>query len=614
MASSINRIKASNGSSNAAVATVQNLRSSGSAPIIVDTVAGIPAYFMASMGTPHTFVDPITAETITVISEASAVDFAGHVNGANLEIDTIAPGYVDAGSKVGDIVIIRPTTQWADNVASILAASLNDDGTMKAAAVQAALGIGSEPLNGWNALGYAPNSVTALGNRSYSMVFNAVNLTDRLSTGMRLRMTRTAAAPTQCTSLNGTTQYYSKSSPAGMTFTDDFTVSAWVKLSSYSASESAIATRFNGTSGWYFYIDASGRVALIGHNAGAGNYSLVISYQSIPLNRWVHVSAQLDMSAFTATPTTSYTMINGIDVPASVIRAGTNPTALIQAGNLEIGSRNSGVAPLAGKIAQVAIYSAKVTQATILASMNQGLAGTETSLISAYSFNNTINDLNANANNLTANGSAVATNADSPFAQAATAGSLEYGIITAASFSTNTTLTVQVPEGSAIPTSGGVSAVSYATVKMPYGFPGQRGKWIILSLVRSQWVQNPATTDVWYNVGSHQLVVPIGDWNLGYNNSPIMAASTVDIFLATLSTANNSESDTEFTVESYAGVSGAAFGAPINRFRHRNMSTATIYYLNLKHHNGTGSIYLYNADTGAGMNAWPIIEAELDLV
>jgi len=73
-------------------------------------VQGINDTFCASMGTPHTFVDPVTSETITVISEATAVDFIGHVDGANLEIDTIAPGYTDAGSAVGDIIIIKPTT------------------------------------------------------------------------------------------------------------------------------------------------------------------------------------------------------------------------------------------------------------------------------------------------------------------------------------------------------------------------------------------------------------------------------------------------------------------------------------------------------------------------
>lgn len=131
---SIEQIKASDGSGNANVATVQNTRTAGATTIIVDTVLGINgAGFTGSMGTPHTFTDPITSETITVISEATAVDFVGHVDGSNLEIDAIAPGYTDAGSAVGDIVIIRPTTQYSDNLADVLDASHNDNGTLKVA-------------------------------------------------------------------------------------------------------------------------------------------------------------------------------------------------------------------------------------------------------------------------------------------------------------------------------------------------------------------------------------------------------------------------------------------------------------------------------------------------
>lgn len=128
---SINALKASDGSGNASVATVSNTRAPLATTIQVDTVQGINDDFFGTMGTPHTFTDPVTGETITVISEATAVDFRGHVDGSNLEIDEIAPGYTDAGSSVGDIVIIRPTTQWGDQVAEVLEVSHNDNGTIK---------------------------------------------------------------------------------------------------------------------------------------------------------------------------------------------------------------------------------------------------------------------------------------------------------------------------------------------------------------------------------------------------------------------------------------------------------------------------------------------------
>jgi hypothetical protein len=334
-------------------------------------------------------------------------------------------------------------------------------------------GIGASAYaNGWTPiLGSTPNTVTYNGNRNYDLVFNSVDLSSTISPGQKLKLTRTVAAPSQCTSLNGTTQYYSKTSPAGMTFTNNFAVSAWVKLTHYGET-STIASRYNATSGWLFFIASNGQVNLQGNNAGSGNAFTFNSYQSIPLNKWVHVSAQIDMTVTTNTATTNYVMIDGADVPGVATRAGTNPTALVQAGNLEIGSYNAGTSPFPGKIAQVAIYNAKIPQATIKASCNQTLSGSETSLISAYSFNGVITDLNTtNANNLTAQGSAVATATDSPFANAVTAGLQEYAEINSVTFSTNTTVNVRVPDTSILPTSGGVSNVYYAVGANPYGLP-----------------------------------------------------------------------------------------------------------------------------------------------
>lgn len=329
-------------------------------------------------------------------------------------------------------------------------------------------------FNGWQDLGDTPDTITPSSSVPgvYDLVFNAIDHTSKLSGFMKMQLTRTIAAPTKSTSLDGVAQYFSKTSPAGMTFTDAFAVSAWIKLTNYGASDVVIASRYNGSSGWVLSIQNTGAVALAGFNGGSGNISYVNSYAGVPLNKWVHITAQLDMSSFTATTTTSYIMIDGIDTACTVARAGSNPTSLLQAGNLEIGSRNGGSLCFPGKIAQVAIYGAKVTQATILASKNQTLTGSESNLISAYSFNNTISDLNTtNSNNLTAQGSAVATNADSPFANGLAAGLLEYLEVLDISFSTNTTITVRVTNGCQIPVTGGISSVKYSNSANPYGLP-----------------------------------------------------------------------------------------------------------------------------------------------
>ncbi len=382
---------------------------------------------------------------------------------------------------------------------------------------------GTASATGWSPLGATPDTVTALGNNSFSMVYNANDLTDTLTNGMRIRATRTVAAPNTAFSLDGTNDYYVKTTPNKLTFTDDFVCSAWVYLTSYAVA--GVISRYNGTSGWKLQIDATGQFQLAGFNAASGNYSYVQSYQSIPLNRWVHIAAQLDMSTFTATTTTSYCMIDGVDVPASVGRAGTNPTALVQAGNLEIGSTNGGTNPFPGYIDQVAVYSAKVTQATILASINRALSGSETNLASAYS-NGSVNDLNTTTpNNLTATNGAT-TVASSPFGNRGVSTTLEYGVVMANTFSTNTTVTVQVPEGCQLPTTGGISSVDYSTQNVPYGFPRDKGRWGLVSVYNAA-IGNITLTTNQYSALNAQLKAPIGAWEIGYSGCVLISATTV---------------------------------------------------------------------------------------
>lgn len=446
--------------------------------------------------------------------------------------------------------------------------------------------------DGWTSLGSTPSSVVYNGNRSYTCTFSSVNLTTTISPGYRFRTTRTVTAPTQSTSLNGTTQYYSKTSPAGMTFTDDFVVSAWVKMTSY-GTVSAIISRYNGTSGWTLQINASGQVQLAGFNAGAGNNSFVLSSQSIPLNKWTHITAQLDMSTFTATSTTSYIMLDGVDVPCTVTRAGTNPTALVQAGDINVGAA-SATTPFPGKIAQVAVFNAKVTQATMRGYMSQGLLGTETSLISAYSFNGVITDLNtSNANNLTANGSAVATNADSPFGGLSSgliSPTSDYGIVMSASFSTSTTVVVQVPEGCAIPTTGGVASVAYSSNKVPFNFPDDMGKWRIAIPWKSQTAT--ASNATFAQMAGMQLIVPIGAWALGFNLC-LYSTVVIDMYFNFSSTSQTGLASTTSDTSTQARISNPAAGGLTGQFLIRNsynLSVATTFLM-----------YSLGATTGCGL-------------
>jgi len=470
--------------------------------------------------------------------------------------------------------------------------------------------------DGWIDPADVPDTVTANGNRSYDLVFNANDLTDTISPGMRLKLTRTATAPTQCADLEASSsQYFNKTSPTGMTFTDDFVVSAWIKVESL-GTQQYIASRLNGTSGWGLRIDANGQVCLFGINAGGTNYSWVVSYQSVPIGKWVHVAAQLDMSAFTATTTTSYVMIDGKDVPASVARGGTNPTALVQAGNLEIGATNGGATSFDGKIAQVAIYSAKVTQATVLASMHQTLSGSETSLVSAYSLSNTINDLSANANNLTAQNSAVATATDSPFA-GGSVGTTEYAIVTKAAFSTNTTLTVQVPEGYAIPTSGGISAVRYSTHRAPYGFPAQKSKWELFTMLGAS-ATGTAAAGAYVSPGSYGINLTVGDWDL-YALLSVQQSNTSAALYAprvAISTSATDPTDLEMLQSFVQRTSSTS--ASINQatiYKPLSVTSLTQYYAIVSPEAGAGTISVGLAASRVSDDEYTtLIRAEFNLL
>jgi len=607
--------------SNGVVGTVTN--TSGVAP-------ATGAFAVNAQGTPDKTVAIYTGVAYVTATPSSQTSQALRINCTVSGNLTIADN--SSGSTKYDWIYIsisstnaaNPNTA-ADNVATIVASrssnASTDDGTpptygyciavvtvangfttitngnISDRRAQARISSTSSSNTGWTTgVLPAPNSVTYNGNRSYTLTFNSTDLTSTVSNKMRLRTTRLVTAPTQCTNLNGTTQFYSKSSPAAMTFTDDFVVSAWIKVSSYPASQAAIVSRYSGTSGWQLLLQTDGTIYLGGFNAGSSNVSRVSTSQSIPLNKWVHIAAQLDMSSFTATTTTSYIMFDGVDIPCTVGRGGTNPTALVQAGNLEIGSANGGGSLFTGKIAQAAVFSAKVTEATIRGYISQGLSGTETSLISAYSFNNSINDLNANANNLSASGSAVATTVDSPFTQddsGAPGGTVDCSIIMSKSFSTNTTLNVQVPEGCTIPTSGGISAVAYSTQAEPYGFPADPSRWTIYLFSAN----DRSTSSASFASLTDSSTVPIGAWNIRTKLpfellSP--SATTTTRAYVTLSSNASTETNpelTSFLIVKSNSTTLIVDGGSIVGDSDVNLSTATAFTLIGKTNTGTIQVF-----------------------
>lgn len=123
----ISLINASNGSGEAVRANVTAIRISGSTTIAVDSVTNWPASFIATSG-----------KLLSGGIISGAFVFNGHLSGSTIIIDSMAPGYTDTGNSVGDIVVIKPTTAWADTVGASLGVSHNDDGTLKTGIVTTA--------------------------------------------------------------------------------------------------------------------------------------------------------------------------------------------------------------------------------------------------------------------------------------------------------------------------------------------------------------------------------------------------------------------------------------------------------------------------------------------
>lgn len=487
-----------------------------------------------------------------------------------------------ATTRVYILVSYAQTNRLIDGILEFA----NQDGTLIQSAVQDALGVTSLPAGGWEILnsGQAPTVSTGYnkGNREYDLTFANVDLSSTLSPGMRLKLDRTGTTPTQCTDLEASSsQYWSKTSPTGITFTDDFTCEAWIKLESYTGSEMAIVGRRNAsTEGWEMRVGTAGQLEIAALRI-ASNNKIITTNQSIPLNRWVHVAATMDLSSNTYT-----TYIDGVSVSNSIVTNGTI-TALVQGTTaLTVGARNTPTSYFDGEISDVRVWSAIRTATQIRDNMNQQLVGNETNLVAYFKFNGDANDSTSNANNLSASGSATATTVDHPMK------STEYAIITKVSYSApNTTVTVFTGTDHNIPNMT-LANPFYSTQKAPYGFPAGRNRWVVETVISST-SGTTATAGTIYNLGSNKLVLPTGDWRIAYDGHLQHDNTSASGFFAGagLSTQTNAFSDFRLIQTAYIRTSSTSASIQgVNVAGFASVTTATDYYLVGRIETGAGTI------------------------
>jgi hypothetical protein len=133
-------------------------------------------------------------------------------------------------------------------------------------------------------------------------------------------------------------------------------------------------------------------------------------------------------------------------------------------------------------------------------------------------------------------------------------------------------------------TSGAISAIYYSSMKAPFGFPLSPTKWTVEITDTSRRNQTNPTAGTWYNLGAITISVPIGCWKISYS---VLYGTEycVNWNRVTLSTANNSESDADFTSAIYLYAnSGTNQNMHTTLYKEKFLSivSKTSYYLNVE--------------------------------
>jgi len=163
-------------------------------------------------------------------------------------------------------------------------------------------------------------------------------------------------------------------------------------------------------------------------------------------------------------------------------------------------------------------------------------------------------------------------------------GGTKYFIITKVAYSApNTTVTVYGGTDYDL-NNETISSPYYSGIKAPQGFPLDPLKWQVLFTDTSERKQANPSQNTWYNPsGANKITLPIGVWDLSYSCTAASDQSSAgnQQCYTTLSTANNSESDSSFTsvIRSVSGVSQLYLRVSARNIV--NITTKTVYYLNI---------------------------------
>lgn len=136
---------------------------------------------------------------------------------------------------------------------------------------------------------------------------------------------------------------------------------------------------------------------------------------------------------------------------------------------------------------------------------------------------------------------------------------------------------------------GAITGVYYSYAKCPPGFSIDPDDWTEEATDSTDNNQANPVASTWYNLGG-SLDIPIGRWRVDYKAPTYLfdAVATQNIIaelLVTLSTANNSESDKNFTSigrsRYYISATSTTFEQTLSAWDNIELSTKDTYYLNI---------------------------------
>lgn len=146
-----------------------------------------------------------------------------------------------------------------------------------------------------------------------------------------------------------------------------------------------------------------------------------------------------------------------------------------------------------------------------------------------------------------------------------------------------------------------ISANYYGLPKQPgIGFPTDADKWTITLTYSSDGTQTSPVNGTWYNIDSQSITLLTGSWDV-WGKVPLRVArssSTVNANV-TLSTANNSESDTDLGMSYYFGIGGSTSAEdrvlvtiPKKKI---TVTSSTPYYVNVMSSQSASAISIYGS-------------------